>query len=93
MGADFENIERMNSDFLRPDLTLVLKVDPEICISRVEDRGEDGHVFENLSFQDKVSKRYLGLNEELEENIIYVDGTSSINEVFENLRKRAESIL
>ena len=85
MGADLEEVKEMNKEFLKPDLTLILEVDPEIGMSRVDDRGEDGHVFEQLSFQEKVSRKYGELDELLDEELVYIDSTKEIEDVFDDV--------
>jgi len=93
MGASKETVMEMNEGFLRPDLTFILEVDPEVGMSRVEDRGGDDHIFENLSFQEKVSSRYGKLNADLKEKIIYIDATESIEKVSEKIEEIVKSRL
>ena len=56
-------------------------------MSRVEDRGKDGNIFEDLDFQQKVVLKYRGLTEKLDEDIVRIDASESKQEVFESIQK------
>ena len=48
----------------RPDAVILLDVDPEVSMARVESRGEEESKFECTRFQKQVRERYLDLAEE-----------------------------
>jgi dTMP kinase len=89
-GADYNWIESLNKNVVRPDQTFILDVDAETGMSRVEERGKDGNIFEDLSFQEKVIRRYRQLDERLEEEIRLIDGSKSKEEVFDRILELAD---
>jgi dTMP kinase len=86
-GADYDWIESLNKNVVRPDQTFILDVDAQTGMSRVEERGKDGNIFEDLSFQEKVIRRYRQLDQRLEEEIHLIDGSKSKEEVFDRILK------
>lgn len=85
MGLDFEWVKQLNKAALTPDLTFVLDVSADIGMSRVDSRGRDGNVFEQMSFQEEVVARYRDLDNKLDEKIIVIDSRDSIQEVSEKI--------
>lgn len=84
-GLDLEWLIKLNDDFLLPDLTVILKVRPEVCISRIEGRGEPKTLFER---QEKLAKVWEGyeLFPSRFENVNMIDGEKSIQEVFNKIK-------
>jgi dTMP kinase len=62
-GVSIEFIKYVNSLVPRPDLTIILDVDPEIAIARIARRGEI-EKFEHVSFLRRVREIYLRRAEE-----------------------------
>ncbi len=85
-GADLDKLIKMNENFLLPDLTIILKVNPEICISRIEKRGKEKTLFEKKEQLAKVWENYKILTTKFE-NVNVVDGEKSIEEVFNQIKK------
>jgi dTMP kinase len=85
MGAEKEWVRDLNRDALRPDLTLVIDVSADIGMERIDERGHDGNIFEDLSFQQKVVVGYRRLEEELGENLHIIDGSQTRDEVFRSI--------
>lgn len=90
MGANREWVEKMNKEALKPDLTVILDVSAEVGMERVNDRGQDGNIFEELSFQEKVVKRYRELEDE---STIIVDASKPKEEVFQEIKTHVEDRL
>jgi len=97
-GLDVKLLVDLNKEFLLPDLTIIVDVDPESCIKRIESRGEPKEFFEELGKLTKVNEIYkktpqmfpaLGGSASGGE-IVLVDGRKSISEVFENIKKVIE---
>jgi dTMP kinase len=83
---DLEKIIELNKDFLMPDLVILLKVDPEICIKRIQKRGEEIKLFEKKEKLEKVWQNYQLLkNKYFPDNLLEVDGEKSIEEVKEEV--------
>ncbi|MCJ7450116.1 MAG: dTMP kinase [Candidatus Nanohaloarchaeota archaeon QJJ-9] len=93
MGADFGWVKRINSRAVRPDLTIILDVSADEGMERLDRRGEEKDIFENLDFQEEVSLRYRNLKDRLDDNIVYVDGSQSKGEVFEAVKQVVEEFL
>lgn len=89
LGADTNWIKEINKYAVTPDLTIILDVSAETGMERLNDRGKDDNIFEELSFQEEVVKRYQELEEKLEENITYVDGSKTI----EIVEKQVEEVV
>ncbi len=85
-GADLNELIEMNNDFLLPDLTFLLKVNPEVCIKRIERRGDPKTLFEKEERLAKVWEVYKILPNKFK-NVYMIDGEESIKEVFEQVKK------
>lgn len=85
LGADFDWVKEVNKEALKPDLTVILDVAAETGMNRIETRGSDNNIFEDLSFQQEVVQRYRELEEELDEEIVLVDSSQSIEKVAEDV--------
>ena len=63
-GMDEGWLRELNSKVIRePDVTIVLDMDPELSLRRVDERGEKSR-FEKLDYQRKVRAAYLRIAEE-----------------------------
>ena len=60
---------------IEPDVTILLDIDPERSMSRVDDRGEEKSKFEKLEFQKRVRENYLSIARE--KGFIILDATAS----------------
>jgi dTMP kinase len=85
-GLDLEWLIEINNSFLLPDQTLILKVKPEVCISRIEGRGIEKTLFEKQEKLAKVWQTYEILPQRFE-NTLIINGEKSIEEVFEEVKK------
>jgi len=85
-GLDLEWLIKLNDNFLLPDLTFFLKVSPEICIQRIENRGEPKTLFEKKEKLKKVWQVYQTLLNRFQ-NIYLIDGEKSIEEVFLQIKE------
>ncbi|MFB6292055.1 MAG: dTMP kinase [Candidatus Nanohaloarchaea archaeon] len=88
LGADFDWVKQLNRHALVPDLTVILDISADEGLSRVEKRGSDGNIFENLDFQQKVVLRYRELEDRLDENVTVIDGARPEDEVFSELLEK-----
>lgn len=86
MGEELEWVMELNRSALTPDLTFILDVSAETGMERVESRGMDGNVFEDLDFQQEVVARYREMDD-LEEKIVFVDASQSKQMVFERIKE------
>ncbi len=95
-GVGFEELCKMHKygqeeGTLLPDLTIYIKVDPEIAIKRVYKRKEDKEVFEKLDFQTKLVENYDFVINELQKRgrkILVLDGNQSLERVKNEFRSK-----
>ena len=84
-NLDLDRLVNLNDDFLLPDLTFILKVRPEICVERIEKRGQGVKLFERKEKLEKVWQTYKILPNRFE-NVYIVNGENSIEEVFNAIK-------
>lgn len=92
MGLEHDWIKELNKEALRPDLTIVIDISAEIGMERVDSRGPDGNIFEQLDFQQEVVVKYRQLENRLDGNVKYIDGSNSIQDVFEAAMLQIDSL-
>jgi dTMP kinase len=68
---------------LWPDLTLLLRVDPEVGLSRAD--GEDRFESEGLELQRAVATAYEEIAKIAADRVVVVDGEGSVEEVHERV--------
>ena len=68
-----------------PDLTIILKVSPEVCMERIGKRGEPQTLFEKAEKLRKVWQVYQLLPDRFE-NVYIIDGEKPIEVVHENVK-------
>lgn len=91
-GLDVDLLIKMNEDFLLPDLTIIINVNPNSCMERIEGRGEPKELFEKKEKLIKVNEIYKKIPN-MFENVIMVNGERPIIEVFEEIKKIVEKII
>ncbi len=89
-GLDLEWLIKLNDNFLLPDMTFILKVKPEVCVSRMEKRGSPRTLFEKEEKLAKVWETYKIIPARFE-NVEIIDGEKSIEEIFEEIKKIVSS--
>lgn len=90
-GADLEWVEEINRHARKPDLTLIVDVPAEEGMERLEKRdGKTTVIFEKLKFQQELRKRYLELEDELDEKIEMIDGMKTVEDVHEDIKETVE---
>ncbi len=83
---EMEEIFKLNENFLMPDLVIFIKVSPEICLKRIQKRGEEIKLFEKKEKLEKVFENYMKLTQKFD-NFVIVDGEKSIDEVSKEIQK------
>ena len=79
---------------LRPDLTFILDLDPEIGLGRVRRRGDlDRFEKEAVEFHHRVRRHYLDIARREPERCVLIDATGSPEEVGRRLRGAASARL
>jgi dTMP kinase len=73
----------MTIDGLWPDLTLLLRVDPEVGLGRAE--GDDRFKAEGLAMQRAVAEAYEEIAQIARDRVVVLDGEASVEEVHERV--------
>ena len=85
-GVDLDYLIHINEKFIEPDLIILLKVSPKICIERIQKRSTKQTIFEKEKQLEKVWQVYKKLTKKFK-NIVIVDGERTIEEIHENIKK------
>ncbi|MEM5830340.1 MAG: dTMP kinase [Candidatus Aenigmatarchaeota archaeon] len=82
--------EKIFKEFLKliemPDAIIILDVDIEVALERIEKEGKGKDLYENKEFLKEVLENYRNLDLEIE-NVYLVDASRSIEEVKEDVKK------
>lgn len=95
-GISLKRLIEMHEGILVPDLTIIIDLPAKIALERVSKDSDRDYkeVFEKISFQEKLRKKYLKLPKQLpEENIVVIDGRGSVTEVFKLVKQELKKIL
>jgi len=85
-GLSLERLIKLNENFLMPDLTIILKVSPEICLQRIKKRNKKITLFEKKEKLARVWQFYRILPKKFE-NVKLINGERPIKEVFSEIKK------
>ncbi len=91
-GLDLDDLIRMNDGFLLPDLTIILKVSPRVCVERIEKRGEAKTLFEKEDKLTEVWKTYALMPERFK-CVHIIDGEQPIDQVHEEIKHLASELI
>lgn len=94
--VDLDWLISLNEDFLEPDLTILLKVPPETCVERIEDRGEDVTIFEEKKKLEEIWEGYEKVKDIFTDrgfNIKVIDGEPTPEEVASEIQDVVEDEL
>ncbi len=82
LNLDFKWLLEINQHFIFPDIIILLKVPPELCVKRIRRNRFDFELFEKLEQLKKVWKTYEWLEEKYKnKRVVIVDGVGKIEEV------------
>lgn len=91
-SADIAWLRGLCEPFIsEPDAVILLDLDPDSSMSRVEVRGEAGSKFEEIGFLRQVRSAYLGLAEDYGYRV--VDASRSADEVFADVMAIIREVL
>jgi len=91
-GIDMHEIRSINEKIApKPDMVILLDCNPELCLRRIENRGEKNR-FESLEYLKKVRRNFLNIARE-DERVRVVDAGRSEREVFEEVKKLLSQLL
>jgi dTMP kinase len=97
-GLELKWLLQLNKNFIKPDLTIIIDVEPEIAMVRIKldkkRKIEERKKFEKLEFLKKVRKNFLDLPKILkDEKIVVIDGNEEKEKVFKNVLKEIKKNL
>ncbi len=81
---DIKWLENLNQHFLLPDITFLFKLDPKICIERIQGRGSEFELFEKQEKLEKIWENYEKIASDYS-NFHIIDATKSIEEIAEGI--------
>jgi len=90
-GLETDTLIGKNKKFPKPDITFIMDLKPEIALERIRKREKEK--FERLEFMNELREKFLELPKLLDENIIIIDASKKVNEVFECIKKEVEELL
>lgn len=80
IDCDIEWLKSINSKFLKPDVSIILDVPPEVSIERIARSRAGFELFEDKSKLDKVRAEFAKLSKEYG-GVTVIDGTMPVNKV------------
>ena len=90
-GLDIKMLIEINKKFLKPDITFIMDVKPEVALERIKHRKKEK--FEKLEFMNKLRERFLELPKFLKEYIKVIDASKDPSGVFEDIRREVDKLL
>ncbi len=75
----------LNAEILKPDLTIFIDVDPDVCIERIKQSRSQFEMYEKIDVMKKVRANYFKAFDKLkdQEKVVVVDGNTNLQEVEE----------
>jgi len=92
-GIDMEKLIIDNMAFRTPDITFILDLPVEVALERIGKRGEEKEKFEQSGFMGELRENFLGLKDELEDNMKIIDASKSKDDVFKQIKKEVDELL
>lgn len=84
-------IRSCNRYALRPDLTIVVDVDPDVAEDRRRTRGGASELFEEPELQARLARAYLKAEEIVpQDRIVHIDGNGDVDSVTQAILKALE---
>jgi dTMP kinase len=95
LSVDEDWVWQLNSQAIRPDLTIFLDVDPEECWRRLSRSQIDEEMFHDLAHLREARTKYLAAISKLKdrERIVVVDSNGDLQEVSERVIGEATTFL
>lgn len=83
IGVDWKGwIKEVGHFSVKPDITFILDIDPEVAAERMKGRKKPKDVYENLAFQKKLSNFYANIEQYFPtESIVHIDGSQNVESV------------
>jgi dTMP kinase len=86
-------IRMLNARARKPDLTILLDVPADVAAARRAAASRPEELFDELAMQRRVALNYRDLARTMEERIVVLDGTKSLDEVAAQVLQLARELL
>ena len=85
----------LNAEILRPDVTIFIDVDPDICLERIKSSRSSFEMYEKLDIMKKVRANYFKAFDALKglETIAIIDGNSTMEIVEDAILNEVKKVL
>ena len=80
-GLEFNRLVEMHEGLIIPDLVILLDLPAEEALRRRVQSKSTPELFEKLEFQEECRKNYLAMVDKLDETIVVIDGSKSVEDV------------
>lgn len=84
---EYNFVKKLNEKFPLPDLTIYIDNPVDVSLKRISLRAHRD-TYENKEKLEKVKLNYKRVFEEYSENLLIVDGSKSIKEIHDEIKKR-----
>ncbi|MFX1486866.1 MAG: dTMP kinase [Promethearchaeota archaeon] len=88
-----ENINSVVADGIKPDLTILLDIDPRIALNRISNQLKHRIEMEPLNFHRKIREGYLSQSRKYPTRIKVLDANFPVEVVFENVWNEVKKII
>lgn len=94
LESDLRFVRNINEKARAPDLTIFLRVRPEIAMARIEGARTQKDSFEQLPLQKRVAAMYDELLESYRDGeVVIIDGEEEVSKVTGKIRQAVERLL
>ncbi len=85
----------LNAEILRPDVTVFIDVDPDICFERIKSSRSNFDMYEKIDVMKKVRANYFQAFDTLKdlEKIIIIDGNTTMERVEDKIFNEVKKII
>jgi dTMP kinase len=85
----------LNADILRPDVTIFIDVDPDLCFERIKSSRSNFDMYEKIDVMKKVRANYFQAFDVLKdlEKIIIIDGNTTMERVEDKIFNEVKKII
>jgi len=89
------NANSLNAEILRPDLTIFIDVDPDICFERIKQGRKSFDMYEKIDILEKVRTNYFKAFDAVSglEKIIVIDGNRTMEKVEDAILSEIEKVV
>ena len=92
LDVDMTYLKQINEKFPEPNITLIIDVPVDECLSRIRQSREGRELFEEREKLEKVRKNYMALENHFM-NTHIVDGSGSKDDVAERIRRIVDRMM